>query len=94
MIFPKLTLADLQANIAHKEILKHVTKSGQILRWCVLTTQCGFAVTGRPSSAVCAENDNAEIGEKIATDNAINELWPLMGYALKQEICRKQTSLT
>lgn len=84
----KLTLADLHANIANKEIVKHVTKSGQILRWCVLTTQCGFAVTGRPSAAVCAENDNAEMGEKIATDNAINELWPLMGYMLKEDISR------
>lgn len=86
MPYPKLALADLHANIAHKEIVKHVTNSGQVLRWCVITTQSGFAVTGRPSCAVCSSNDNEEMGEKIATDNAINELWPLMGYALKQEI--------
>ncbi len=83
---PRVTLGDFEANIIDVEILKHVTKGGGILRWAVLTTANGFAVTGRPSAAVSVENDNAEIGEKIAIENAKNELWPLMGYALKERI--------
>lgn len=83
---PRVTPADLQANIVHKRIVVCVSPSGQVLRWAVLTTRNGFAVTGRPSVSVSPENDNAEIGEKVAIDNAMQELWPLMGYALKERL--------
>lgn len=83
---PRVSLAELEANIAHVEILKHVTYSGSILRWAIITTQNGFNVTGRPSAAVSVENDNQEIGEKVAYDNAKAELWPLMGYELKSRL--------
>lgn len=87
---PKVTPADMEANIVHTEIVKLVSKSGQILRWAVLTAKNGFAVTGRPSVAVCPENDNADIGEAIAIENAKHELWPLMGYALRSKINEEQ----
>lgn len=77
---------DLEANIQDIEIVKHISKSGQVLRWAVLTTRSGFAVTGRPSASVSAENDDQEIGEKVATENARLELWPLMGYALRERL--------
>ncbi|GAB2472022.1 hypothetical protein GCM10027082_24420 [Comamonas humi] len=83
---PRVTLADLNANIVHTEIVKHVAPSGQILRWAVLTTRSGFAVTGRPSASVSVENDNAEIGEGVAIENARQELWPLMGYELRSRL--------
>lgn len=86
---PRVTLDALKANIAHTEIVKHVSTSGQVLRWAVLITVNGFAVTGRPSASASSENDNAEIGEKIAIDNATKELWPLMGYELKQRLSEK-----
>lgn len=83
---PRVTLDDFNANIASVEIVKHIAASGQVLRWAVLTTRSGYAVTGRPSVSVSPENDNAELGEQIARDNARNELWPLMGYALKERL--------
>lgn len=83
---PRVTLSDLEANIVDTEILKHVSKTGQVLRFAILTTANGFAVVGKPSVAVSAQNDNAEIGEKIAIENAKTEIWPLMGYALKQRL--------
>jgi hypothetical protein len=83
---PRVTLDDLMANIHHVETIKHVTQSGQVLRWSVLVTQSGFAVAGKPSVAVSPENDDAEIGEQVAFENSRNELWPLMGYALKQDL--------
>lgn len=85
---PRVTPADLQANIVHTEIVKHVSPSGQVLRWAVLTTRNGFAVTGRPSASVSSANDNAEIGQQVAIENAKQELWPLMGYALRDELAR------
>lgn len=81
---PRVTADDLAANIAHVEYVKHISQGGQVLRWAVITTRNGFAVTGRPSASVSPENDDAEVGERIALANAKNELWPLMGYALKE----------
>lgn len=83
---PRISPADLDAEIAHTEIVKHVSPSGQVLRWAVLTTRNGFAVTGRPSASVSSENDNAVIGEQVAIANARAELWPLMGYALRDRL--------
>ena len=86
---PRITNDDVLANIVHVEYVTHVSQSGQILRWAVLTTKSGFAVTGRPSAAVCAENDSVAIGEKVAYDNAKQELWPLMGYHLKTNLAER-----
>lgn len=83
---PRVTPQDIEANIVDTEIVKHVSKSGQVLRWAVLTTRNGFAVVGKPSCSVSSENDNAEIGEKVAISNSKEELWPLMGYALKEKL--------
>ena len=83
---PRITPADLGANIVHTEIVKHVSRTGQVLRWAVLTTKNGFAVSGRPSASVSPENDCQDIGEAVAIENARNELWPLMGYALREKL--------
>lgn len=56
-----------------------------LLTFCVLVLRNGFTVTGE-SACASPENFNAEIGRKIARDNAINKVWPLMGYALKQSL--------
>ena len=83
---PRITPADIERNIIDTEIVKHISKSGQVLRWAVITTTNGFAVAGKPSCAVSSENDNDEVGEAVAIDNAKAELWPLMGYALRDQL--------
>lgn len=83
---PRVTADDLAANILHVEYVKRLTFGGQVLRWAVITTRSGFAVTGRPSASVSPENDDAEVGERVAFENAKNELWTLMGYALKERL--------
>lgn len=83
---PRITGQDLIKNIVHTEIVKHVSHSGQVLRWAVLTTKSGFAVTGKPSVAVSAGNDSEKIGESVAIQNAREELWALMGYHLKCQL--------
>lgn len=83
---PRVTPADLTANIVTVEYVKHIAPSGQVLRWCVITTANGFAVTGRPSASVSPENDDEHIGKQVAYENAKQELWPLMGYELRQRL--------
>lgn len=91
---PRVTPADIDAVIDHTNIVEFRAPSGQILRWAVLTCRNGYAVTGRPSVAVSPENDNAELGEKMAIDNARDELWPLLGYELKTTLSRATDLLT
>lgn len=83
---PRVKPEDITANIVDTEFVTHVSKSGQVLRWAVLTVKNGFAVVGKPSVAVSSANDNEKIGRQAAYDNARDELWPLMGYALKQKL--------
>jgi hypothetical protein len=83
---PRVRLADIEDAIERVDIVKHVSTSGQVLRWAVLNMRNGFAITGRPSCSVSPENDNDELGKKIATDNAISEAWALLGYALKDRL--------
>jgi len=54
-----------------------------LLTFCVLVLRNGFTVTGE-SACASPENFNAEVGRKIARANAINKVWPLEGYLLKQ----------
>lgn len=56
-----------------------------LLTLCVLTLKNGFTVTGE-SACASPENFDAEIGRKIAYDNAVNKIWMLEGYLLKQKL--------
>jgi hypothetical protein len=83
---PRITPADIENAIKHIEYVKHTSAGGQVLRWAILTTQSGFAVVGAPSVAVSPENDDAEVGEKVARQNSTQALWPLLGFALKEKL--------
>lgn len=56
-----------------------------LLTFCVLILQNGYTVTGE-SACASPENFDAEVGRKVARANAVNKVWPLMGYALKQQL--------
>jgi hypothetical protein len=68
--------------IGHNRTQKHALNT---LTFCVLTLQNGFTVTG---AAACAspENFDAELGRKIARQDAVNQMWPLLGYALRDRL--------
>jgi len=56
-----------------------------LLTFCVIVLRNGFTVTGE-SACASPENFDAEIGRKIALENAKQKIWPLMGYELKQRL--------
>jgi len=62
-----------------------VGQSLSLLTFCVLIMRNGFTVTGE-SACASPENFDADIGKKIARANAVQKIWPLMGYALKQQL--------
>lgn len=98
---PRITPDDIKANIvkqvfftAAEGIAGNARMAGDysttintehtLLTFCVLTLRNGFTVTGE-SACVSPENFDAEIGRKIARQNAVQKVWPLMGYALKEK---------
>ena len=58
-----------------------------LLTFCVLMLRNGFMVTGE-SACASPENFDAEIGRKIARENAISKIWTLMGYELRTKLAR------
>jgi len=97
---PRVTPADLQANIDYAVYFTAADgcvgcgmtaeqtlcpPSLTLLTFCVLVLRNGFTVIGE-SACASPENFDAEIGKKIARQNAEQKIWPLMGYALKQQL--------
>ena len=58
-----------------------------LLTFCVLVLRNGFTVTGE-SACASPENFDAEVGRRIARENAINKVWPLPGFRLRDELAR------
>lgn len=95
---PRVTPADVEANIEREvyftaangasavgEPVYSDDDSLRLLTFCVLVLKNGFTVTGE-SACASPENFDAELGRKIARQNAIAKVWPLMGYALKERL--------
>jgi hypothetical protein len=99
----RVTTADIEANIASEFYFTATdgvlgasemgtkpaggAKALDLLTFCVLVMRNGFTVTGE---SVCAspENFDAELGRKIARQNALQKIWPLMGYELRTRLAR------
>ena len=58
-----------------------------LLTICVLVLRNGFTVHG-VSACASPENFNEEIGRRIARENAEREIWPLLGFRLRDELAR------
>ena len=74
----------VRRGIASPEVLK---PSLNLLTFCVLVLRNGFTVTGK-SACASPENFDAEIGRRIARENAEREIWPLLGFRLRDELTR------
>lgn len=79
---PRITPERLE-EVIEQEVY-HVFDDSQ-LTVCCLTLENGFTVTGE-SACASPENFDAELGKKIARDNAKNKIWMLEGYLLKQKL--------
>ncbi len=96
---PRVTPADIEANIAECYFFTAAdavaynaggpivvaTPPLRLLTFCVLVLRNGFTVTGE-SACASPENFDAELGRKIARQNAVSKCWSIMGYALKERL--------
>ncbi|SFQ46191.1 Phage protein (N4 Gp49/phage Sf6 gene 66) family protein [Geopseudomonas sagittaria] len=76
---------ELDAGLIDEASGANTPPSLSLLTFCVLVLKNGFTVTGE-SACASPENFDAEIGRKIARQNAVAKVWPLMGYELKQRL--------
>ena len=85
-VAPRVTLEGLEASIKERYFYNMRTNPElQTLTLCVLVLQNGYTVVGKSACANVA-NFNEDIGNRLAEEDAKRDIWPLMGYALKEEI--------
>jgi len=96
---PRVTPTDIENNIAsehyftardgvagyHGGLPDPYPDALGLLTFCVLVLKNGFTVTGE-SACASPENFDAELGRKIARQNAVAKVWPLMGYELRSRL--------
>lgn len=94
---PRVSLADIEAQIATEyrftaaEAVHGLNPPPPIvdplktMTICILVMKNGFVVIGKSAPASPANFDK-DLGYKFARDDAIRQLWPLMGFALRQHL--------
>ena len=97
-VAPRVTLANIEGAIAstyymtgHDAALassrlsivpEHELKT---LTICLLVMKNGFTVIGKAAPA-SPENFNADLGRKYAYEDGVRQIWPLMGFALRDRL--------
>lgn len=89
----RVSLQDIESKIAAEYTFTADSAVGdapifdslKILTICILVMKNGFTVIGK-SAPADAENFNAELGGKFAREDAIRQIWPLEGYALREKL--------
>lgn len=92
---PRVTLDDLKANLgsvayftageAGDALGIPMSGAARLLTLCIATTNNGFTLVGK-SAPASPENFDREKGRTFAYEDVIRQLWPLMGYALRERL--------
>lgn len=81
---PRVKPEDLENEVTNTEF---AVFAGSTLTVCVLTLKNGFTVTGE-SACASPKNFNKELGERIARQKALDKLWPLLGFRLRDQLMK------
>jgi len=93
-VAPRVQLKDIEDAIACRYDLTGGKAIGpdtpshpalDLLSICILVMKNGFTIIGK-SAPASPENFNPDLGRKFAYEDAIRQLWPLMGYALRDRL--------
>ena len=79
---PRLTPADIESVIVDE--MYHIF-DGTTTMVCCLVLKYGYTVTGE-SACISVDNFDEEIGKNVARTNAVNKIWMLEGYLLKDKL--------
>lgn len=97
-VAPRVTLANIEGAIAetfyftgHQAAVmtqpagRFVPRELETLTICLIVMANGFTVIGKAAPA-SPENFNAELGRKYAYEDGVRQVWPLMGFALRDKM--------
>jgi hypothetical protein len=59
-----------------------------VLTICILVMRNGFTIIGK-SAPASPENWDGELGRKFAYEDAVRQIWPLMGFALRDRLHKR-----
>lgn len=89
---PRVRLIDIQDAIesqyfttADRAVGHNQLEPLNLLTLCILVMKNGFVVIGK-SAPASPENFDAEKGRTFAYEDAVRQLWPLMGFALRDRL--------
>jgi len=92
---PRVSLADMNDAIASENYINAGAACAQLgqpvpepltlMTICFLTMKNGFTVLGK-SAPASPENYDEEKGKTFAREDAIRQLWPLMGFSLRDRL--------
>lgn len=101
----RITLADIESNIASEHYftaadgIQHACMTAMVpnfmpqsmtqVTFCVLMLKNGTKIVGVNYGAIDPEQHNKQRGLDEARKNAIEQVWPLMGYHLRQTTAGK-----
>lgn len=96
-VAPRVTLADIEGAIAERHdvtadqavnpdsyLLRKHPQLG-LLSICILVMKNGYTIVGT-SAPASPENFDRELGRKLAYEHAVRQIWPLMGFALRDRL--------
>lgn len=100
--WPRITLADIEDNIESEHYFTaeqgvrgaasddnvaqpSTPEELSLLTICVLVLRNGYTVVGH-SACINPDNFDAETGRLIARENAVRQVWSLMGYELRSRL--------
>ncbi len=97
-VAPRVRLSDIEGGIAERydftadKAIEDAPNQSRLaygalrlLSICILVMRNGFVVIGK-SAPASPENFNADLGKQFAYEDAVRQLWPLMGYALREKL--------
>lgn len=91
-VAPRVTLANIEAAIGHTHyftgdelVACRPGSSLSVLTVCLIEMKNGFTIIGK-SAPASPENFNPDLGRKYAYEDAVRQIWPLMGFALRDKL--------
>jgi hypothetical protein len=95
---PRVSLADMSAAVASEHYVTlgevflgtdpHPYHPLDLMTLCAITLHNGFVVLGK-SAPASPENFDPEKGKTFAREDAIRQLWPLMGFSLRDRLAEQ-----
>jgi hypothetical protein len=98
-VAPRVSLADIEAAIrerceftagqACQALGISATNALGVMSICILVMKNGYTVVGTSAPASLANFDPG-LGKKFAYDSAVRQLWPLMGFCLRDRLAAEE----